>query len=84
VAKAIPSVEGTKLGVNYGLNKVRFIAPVPVGKQIRASVKLAKIDKIEAKNGQGAGIQNIYHITVEVEGSKKPALTAEWISNIYF
>lgn len=85
VAKAVPAtIEGTKLAVNYGLNKVRFISPVPVGKSIRAVVKLAALDKVEQKGSQGAGIQNTYLITVEVEGSDKPALTAEWLTRVYF
>jgi acyl dehydratase len=63
---------GFKLGVNYGWNKIRFPAPVPVGSRIRGSVVTESVDDV----GNG-WFQVIYKWTVEVEGSEKPACVAE-------
>jgi len=76
--EAIPQLEGVKAGVNYGLDKVRFVSPVHVGKRIRSKVKLVKIEEIKG------GIQNELEVTVEVEGGKKPALVFIWLTRIYF
>jgi acyl dehydratase len=70
-------IEGTKMGINYGLNKVRFTAPVPVGSKIRGVVDIA--DVTEATGG----VQVTTRITVEIEGSERPALVAEWITRQY-
>jgi acyl dehydratase len=83
-SKVKPTISGAKMGVNYGLNKVRFMSPVPVGSQIRAIATLQEVQEIEQKGQQSKGIQNIYNITVEVEGSKKSALNAETIIRVYF
>lgn len=71
----VPHVEGTKLLVNYGFDKVRFPAPVRVGKRIRAHALLR--EAVERKPGQ---ILMQLDVTVEIEGETKPALTAEWLS----
>jgi acyl dehydratase len=63
---------GFKLGVNYGWNKIRFPAPVPVGSRIRGSVVTESVDDV----GNG-WFQIVYKWTVEVEGSEKPACVAE-------
>jgi acyl dehydratase len=63
---------GFKLGVNYGWNKIRFPAPVPVDARIRGSVETVSVDDV----GNG-WYQVIYKWTVEVEGSEKPACVAE-------
>jgi acyl dehydratase len=67
-----------KMAVNYGLNRVRFPAPVPVGKRIRMRSKLLSVDDV----GQNI-YQMVYQQTVEVEGGEKPAMVAEAISRIY-
>jgi acyl dehydratase len=67
-----------KMGVNYGLNKVRFTAPVPSGARIRGRFTLAKYDKLEG------GVQTTWSVTVEREGGDKPAMVAETISRHYF
>jgi acyl dehydratase len=67
-----------KMGVNYGLNKVRFTAPVPAGAKIRARFALAKYEKLEG------GVQTTWSVTVEREGGDKPAMVAETISRHYF
>jgi acyl dehydratase len=66
------TVNGIKLAINYGLNKVRFPAPVPVGSRVRAQSSLVSVDDL----GNGAA-QATVSTTVEVEGSPKPACVAE-------
>ncbi|MBZ6378395.1 nodulation protein NodN [Pacificimonas flava] len=74
----LPPVESTKMGVNYGFDKVRLMAPVKSGKRIRSNFKVK-----EAKE-RGKGIlQAVYDVTVEIEGEDKPALKAEWITLTY-
>ena len=68
-----------KMGVNYGLNKVRFTAPVPAGARIRGRFVLAKYDKLE-----GNGVQTTWGVTIEREGGDKPVCIAETISRHYF
>lgn len=68
-----------KMGVNYGLNKVRFTAPVPAGTKIRGRFKLAKYEKIEAN-----GVQTTWSVVIEREGGDKPVCVAETISRHYF
>ena len=66
-----------KMGVNYGLNKVRFPAPVPVGSRIRARIKLLTVDDIPG------GAQVSWEVTMEREGSDKPVCVAESIARRY-
>ena len=68
-----------KMGVNYGLNRVRFTSPVPSGCRVRARFTLAKYEPIE-----GNGVQVTWNTVVEIEGSSKPALVAEWIGRHYY
>lgn len=70
---------GSKMGVNYGLNKVRFIAPVRAGKRIRVRTILLSVDDV-APNA----IQCVYSQTIEIEGEPKPACVAETIGRMYF
>ena len=58
-------------GVNYGLNKVRFINPVPVGSRVRLSVKIANVENITG------GVRTTQEVTMEIEGQAKPVLVAE-------
>ncbi len=67
-------IEGVKMGVNYGFEKVRFLAPVKVGKKVRGHFKLKAAD--EKRPGQ---FLLTYEITVEIEGEEKPALIADWL-----
>jgi acyl dehydratase len=71
-------IEGTKMGINYGLNKVRFTAPVPVGSKIRGVVDIGDVE-----DAKGGAVQVTTRITVEIEGSERPALVAEWITRQY-
>lgn len=68
-----------RMGVNYGLNRVRFTAPLPSASRVRARFKLLKYEKIE-----GNGAQVTWDVTVEREGSDKPVLVAEWIGRSYY
>ncbi len=67
-------VEGLSMGVNYGLNKVRFPAPVPTGSRLRAGVEL--ISLLPGTNGAQATAR----VTVEIDGSARPACVAEWLA----
>ncbi|OQW46015.1 MAG: nodulation protein NodN [Proteobacteria bacterium SG_bin6] len=73
-----PQIEGVKMGVNYGGNKVRFMQPVRSGKRVRGRFKLLELT--EKRPGQW---QQINEFTVEIEGEEKPAMIAEWISQIF-
>ena len=68
----------SKMGVNYGLNKVRFMAPVPVGSRLRARMKLLKCDPVDNN-----GVQMTWEVAVEREGSSKPVCVAESIARRY-
>jgi len=74
----LPRVDGVKMGVNYGGNKTRFIAPVRSGKRIRGHWKL--LDLEEKRPGQW---QQTHEITIEIEGEDKPALITEWIMQFF-
>lgn len=67
-----------RMGVNYGLNKVRFMAPVPVGSRLRARMKLLKSEPIENR-----GSQMTWEVAIEREGSAKPVCVAESIARYY-
>jgi acyl dehydratase len=73
-----PSIEGVKMGINYGGNKVRFVTPVRSGSKVRGRFKL--LEFAEKKPGQ---FQQTVEFTVEIEGVTKPAMIAEWISQIF-
>ncbi|MFI9722512.1 MaoC family dehydratase [Streptomyces sp. NPDC052396] len=71
---AVLRVEGARLGLNYGLNKVRFPAPVPAGSRLRARVRLAAVTEVPD------GVQLTTVVTVEREGGDKPVCVAESLS----
>jgi acyl dehydratase len=71
------TVTDAKMGVNYGLNKVRFPAPVPVGSKVRARVTLKDVEEV------AGGLQNILAVTIEREGGDKPVCIAEWVTRTY-
>ena len=70
-------MEGVRMGVNYGLNRLRFTAPVPVGSKLRARFNLAKVEDIEG------GAQTTWNVAVEREGADKPVCVAEWLTRRY-
>jgi acyl dehydratase len=72
------SFAGRRMGVNYGLNRVRFTSPVPVGSRVRARFTLAKYEPLEG------GVQVTWNVVVEIDGAAKPALVAEWLGRHYY
>jgi acyl dehydratase len=70
-------VGGLRMTVNYGLNRVRFPAPVPVGSRLRAHYKLVSFDRIEG------GVQVVNEVTIEREGHPKPVCVAESVARHY-
>jgi acyl dehydratase len=71
------SMEGFAFGVNYGLNRVRFPAPMPVGGKVRMRAKLASVDEIPG------GAQILSELTFEREGGEKPVCVAESLARVY-
>lgn len=67
-------ISGTRLGINYGLNRVRFTGPVPAGSRVRARFRLARAEPIDS------GVQTTWSVVVERDGGAKPVLVAEWIT----
>jgi len=67
-----------RMGVNYGLNRVRFTSPLPSGSRVRARFTLQKYDRIEG------GVQVTWNTVVEREGADKPVLIAEWLGRHYY
>ena len=75
-AQAI-QVRGFKLRVNYGVNRLRFPAPVLVDSRVRARITLGSVEDI------ADGVHLVWHVVVEMEGSLKPALAVEWLVRYY-
>ena len=75
---SVPSIEGVKMGVNYGMNKLRFMAPVKSGKRVRGHFTLVAVD--DRPDGSN---QLTMAVTVEIEGETKPALVGESVSLVY-
>jgi acyl dehydratase len=69
--KDLYAVDGVRLGINYGLNKVRFPSPVKVGSKIRLSAEIASVEEV------GGGVQVVLRSTVEADGTDKPVCVAE-------
>ncbi|HJS98783.1 MAG TPA: MaoC family dehydratase [Terriglobales bacterium] len=70
-------VQGVRLAINYGLNRVRFPAPVRAGSKIRARFNLQSLQDV------GGGVEAVYAVSVEVEGEQKPCCVAEWMVRYY-
>ena len=71
-------VEGDfKMGINYGLNRLRFVSPVPAGSRVRAKFTLQQVEDV------AGGVQLTWSVTCEIEGGAKPALVAEWLVRYY-
>ena len=71
--------EGMKMGINYGADRLRFPAPVPVGARVRAVGDLVKAEPME-----GNAVQTTVRVTMELEGSAKPGCVADIIGRYYF
>jgi len=74
----ICNVKNTSMGINYGCNRVRFPAAVPVGSRVRGSGELVEVKEV---NG---GVQAVVRVTVELENSERPACVADTVSRFYF
>ncbi|MGC9667291.1 MaoC family dehydratase [Planosporangium sp. 12N6] len=70
-------VDGVRMGINYGLNKVRFPAPLPVGSRVRAGVELVEVTPVEG------GVQVVGRVTIEAEDGAKPCCVAETVARYY-
>ena len=73
-----PNLEGQKLGINYGFNKVRFPAPVPVGARVRTT---STLKSVEIKGGM---IETMNEVVLEAEGGEKPCCVAESVGRLVF
>jgi len=71
----IIEVRGISMGVNYGADRVRFPAPVPVGSRLRGSAELIKVEDVK-----GGAVQSTVRVTIEIEGSERPACVIDTIS----
>lgn len=76
-SQAVQIDAGRKMGLNYGLNRVRFVSPVRAGVRIRSRSVVQAVDDILG------GAQVTWKITIETENESKPALVAEWITRMY-
>lgn len=70
-------VGGRRMSINYGLNRVRFVSPVPTGARVRGRFTLAAVSELDD------AVQAAWQITVEREGGEKPAVVAEWLVRYY-
>ena len=77
LAESALKVDDVRMGVNYGLNRVRFPAPVPSGSRIRAHLKLLSYEPLDG------GAQLVMEVTMERDGSDKPVCVAETVSRRY-
>jgi acyl dehydratase len=71
------TITGVRMSVNYGLNRVRFTAPVPAGSRVRGRFTLAAVEE------SGDSMQAAWAVTIEREGEQKPACVAEWLVRYY-
>ena len=69
--------EGTRMTINYGLNRVRFVSAVPSGSRVRGRFTLASVEEA------GGAIQAVWQATIEREGAEKPVCVAEWLVRYY-
>ena len=75
--RSVVAIGGLRMAINYGLNRVRFVSPVPSGTRIRARVLLAAVDDV------GDAVQATWNLTIEREGGDRPAVVAEWLVRYY-
>jgi acyl dehydratase len=75
--QALEIKHGIRLGVNYGLNRVRFVSPVRAGSNVRARIVLQSLKDVPN------GMEAVFNVTIEVEGGEKPSCVAEWVVRYY-
>jgi acyl dehydratase len=71
------AVDGVRMTVNYGFNRVRFPSAVPAGARLRPRVAVGAVESV------AGGVQVTWHVTIEREGGDKPACVAEWVARLY-
>ena len=76
VKKAL-KIGGVRMGVNYGMNRMRFVSPVPVGSRVRGRFTIGAVEET------GGSVQVTWNLTIEREGSDKPCVVAEWLTRYY-
>lgn len=76
--EAVGAIEGTRMSINYGLNKVRFPSALPGGSRVRGRCTLQRLDEVEG------GVQATWAVVVERDGADKPCCAAEWLVRYYF
>ncbi len=76
--EALEVRQGVRMGVNYGLNRVRFVSPVRAGSNIRARIVLQSLKDVPPD-----GVEGVFNATVELENSDKPCCVAEWVVRYY-
>jgi acyl dehydratase len=74
---AVGAIDGARMGINYGLNKVRFPAPLPTGSRVRGRCTLQRVDAVDG------GVQATWSVVIERDGSAKPCCAAEWLVRYY-
>ena len=77
LVRSTVAVDGLRMAINYGLNRVRFVSPVPAGSRVRARVTMASVTDVDG------GVQVAWAITIEREHGDKPCLVAEWLVRYY-
>ena len=77
--EALPKIDGVAMGVNYGIDKLRFVSPVKAGSQVRGRFTLT-----EAKMRSPKELLSRTSVSVEIDGESKPALVADWLGLMYF
>ena len=70
-------IDGVRMGINYGLNRVRFPSPVKVGSRVKASVRNVSVEDVQG------GVQIVNEVTISIEGEAKPACVAETVTRLY-
>ena len=75
--EAVGAIDGARMGINYGLNKVRFPAPLPTGSRVRGRCTLQRVDAVDG------GVQATWIVVIERDGSVKPCCAAEWLVRYY-
>ena len=73
--ETVPPLEDAEMGINYGFDRLRFVSPVKCGARVRTRFKLA-----EATVRPSGWVQIHYDVTIEIEGEKKPAINARWLT----
>jgi acyl dehydratase len=75
--RGVVKIEGVRMGINYGLNRVRFPSPVKVGSRVKASLRNISVEDVQG------GIQIVNEVTISIEGEAKPACVAETVTRLY-